>query len=455
MRKISLFLLLAFLSLALVPFMITSVFAERPIFVKIDGQLENFSKDPILENGTTLIPFRGIFGRLGYSVEWDTNGGIVTGTKGNHTIRLQAGSKVGAIDGLPRFLTAPPKIVDGTTYVPLRFVSEAAGWKVQWLSAERTVMIDSPVTSQSGSGAGQADSKAQAQTQLKEAPAFEFQGISLGDEERDVLQKLGKPARKDLSEYGFQWYIYNSDYAKYIQVGMKDGRVVAVYTNSLAWTSRDGIHIGSPRSDIVKVFGNSLDSIVYAGAGGKVELMFSDTNEIGRNLIDNRYYGFFFYDIEKNQTLTSIMLIDKDVESMFNPLNPPAGSELTASYEKEIFDLSNAIRTRMGKPAFRWDDQAATAARKHSRDMAVNHYFEHNDLQGNDPFVRMEKEGLAFSMAAENIAAGQRNAIFAHEAWMNSSGHRKNILSANERLGVGTAYDDKHRMFYTQDFYTP
>lgn len=451
MKKLLVFILLAILSWTFVPFLITSVFAERPIIVKIDGQLQNFSKSPLLENGTTLIPFRSIFGSLGYSVGWDPKWGIITGTKGKDTIRLQAGSKMALVNGVLSSLTVAPKIVDGTTYVPLRFVSEAAGCQVQWLSAGRTVVIDSPNPKQSDSG----PSAPPAQTQQKDALLFEFQGISLGDDEHTVLQKLGNPARKDLSEYGFQWYIYNGDYAKYMQVGMKDGRVVAVYTNSLAWTSRDGIQIGSPRSDIENTFGNSLDSIIYSGSGGKVELLFSDTTKMGLNLIDNRYYAFFFYDMEKNQTLTSIMLIDKDVETLFDPLNPPASSELTSSYEKEIFDLSNAIRVRMGKPAFRWDDLAAVAARKHSLDMAVNHYFEHNDLQGNSPFVRMEKEGLQFSMAGENIAAGQRNAIFAHEAWMNSSGHRKNILSDNERLGVGVTFDDRHQMFYTQDFYTP
>jgi uncharacterized protein YkwD len=110
---------------------------------------------------------------------------------------------------------------------------------------------------------------------------------------------------------------------------------------------------------------------------------------------------------------------------------------------------------RMGHKTFQWAVEAATSARKHSEDMGANNFFAHTNLQGNSPFDRMEAAGVTFSMAGENIAMGQQSAIYAHEGWMNSEGHRSNILTDFKRLGVGVAIGAKNRVYYSEDFYTP
>lgn len=128
---------------------------------------------------------------------------------------------------------------------------------------------------------------------------------------------------------------------------------------------------------------------------------------------------------------------------------------MRVSFERQVFDLANAVRVRFGKKAFIWSEQIAITARKHSKDMADHDYFAHTNLSGLSPFDRMEDDGIDYRSAAENIAAGQSSAIFAHEGWMNSKGHRVNILSVIEKLGVGVYLGGSYETYYTQNFYTP
>lgn len=67
----------------------------------------------------------------------------------------------------------------------------------------------------------------------------------------------------------------------------------------------------------------------------------------------------------------------------------------------------------------------------------------------------MSAAKVSYSTAGENIAAGQQSAIFAHEGWMNSAGHRRNILADFERLGVGVGFGGDMHTYYTENFYSP
>jgi uncharacterized protein YkwD len=87
--------------------------------------------------------------------------------------------------------------------------------------------------------------------------------------------------------------------------------------------------------------------------------------------------------------------------------------------------------------------------------MAVNQYFNHTNLEGESPFDRMEDDKINFRMAGENLAAGQNSSIFAHEGLMNSIGHRENKLQKDfEALGVGVAFDEESKPYYTENYLT-
>lgn len=278
-----------------------------------------------------------------------------------------------------------------------------------------------------------------------------IRGIAVGDAESDVLLKLGQPDRKDLSEYGFQWYIYNKDYTNYVQVGVQQGKVVGLYSNSSAWKSKHEIKVGSTLAETERQYGSSLTDIQK---GNTIYSIPRKAGELDVFLLDNAYTTLF-YDTHVNNTVTAVQQIAKSVELALKGYSGKPSKELSQSFERQDLDLVNAVRVRMGLKAFQWAEDAANSARKHSEDMKANDYFEHDNLQGDSPFDRMEAEGIKFGSASENIAAGQQSAIFAHEGWMNSTGHRTNILANYQKLGVGVAFGGTMGMYYTENFYTP
>ncbi len=132
---------------------------------------------------------------------------------------------------------------------------------------------------------------------------------------------------------------------------------------------------------------------------------------------------------------------------------PPSGN---AGYESQVVTLVNQERAKAGCPALTVDSRLVAAARGHSQDMATRNYFDHNTPDGVTPWTRITNAGYRYSMAAENIAEGQSTPASVMDAWMNSQGHRANILNCSLRnIGVGLAYNSRHTPYWTQDFGTP
>lgn len=282
--------------------------------------------------------------------------------------------------------------------------------------------------------------------------AFSALDISIGDSESSVIAKLGQPDRKDPSEYAFAWYIYNSDYSQYIQVGIHKGKVAALYSGADVWSSPKGIEIGTKDTTVERAFGKPLDRIQK----GNTYFLLRDKPESNQAvyLIDGAYTTFYFDRYDQNK-LMGLLLVDKAMEESFMDHYGKPNQELRSAYERQLFDLANVTRNTHKLKPFIWDETAAETARKHSRDMAEKDYFDHNNLQGQSPFDRMKSDGIKYSVAAENIAAGQSNAIATHADWMNSLGHRKNIMHDIKRLGIGVYFGGELFIYYTQNFYTP
>ncbi|SNR57527.1 CAP domain-containing protein [Blastococcus mobilis] len=123
---------------------------------------------------------------------------------------------------------------------------------------------------------------------------------------------------------------------------------------------------------------------------------------------------------------------------------PPAASPQTAQpagaseAEAQVLTLVNAERAAAGCRALVADPALAAVARAHSQDMRDRGFFSHTNPDDLSPFQRAERAGI--SARAENIARGQEDAAAVMDAWMNSSGHRANILNCGlTRLGVGVA----------------
>jgi uncharacterized protein YkwD len=124
----------------------------------------------------------------------------------------------------------------------------------------------------------------------------------------------------------------------------------------------------------------------------------------------------------------------------------------------QVVTLTNAERAKAGCGPLAVDATLTQVAQAHSQDMATNNYFDHNSQDGRSPFDRITAAGYRFSTAAENIAAGQKTPQDVMTSWMNSPGHRANILNcALHEIGVGyaTASSSTYGSYWTQDFGTP
>lgn len=103
-----------------------------------------------------------------------------------------------------------------------------------------------------------------------------------------------------------------------------------------------------------------------------------------------------------------------------------------------MFTLLNQERAANGAGALQCDAKAVLVARAHSQDMCDRHYFSHTTPEGKSPWDRLKEGGVSFSAAGENIAWGQTTPQQVHNAWMSSSGHKKNMLNPSwVRVGIG------------------
>lgn len=121
---------------------ITSV-AENNVTVVMDGQIQFFSQPAVIIDGSTMVPMRAIFEKLGAEIKWDGETRTVTATKGNTVIKLTLDRDIAYINGSPVKLTAKAQSLNGHTMVSLRFVSEALGASVKWDGSTMTAYIES------------------------------------------------------------------------------------------------------------------------------------------------------------------------------------------------------------------------------------------------------------------------------------------------------------------------
>lgn len=238
----------------------------------------------------------------------------------------------------------------------------------------------------------------------------------LGMTVTELTSLAGNPADTVLSTAGFDWMIFGTDsYLDFLIAGVSDGKVVALASGGKAF-SYMGKSAGAQG--------------VYANSN--VAKLYTDDNDNGilhAVLLTNRSYLY-------GGNVTSIEALRG--ESVVN------------------FHMTNAFRVYHGLKPFIWSEACAEAARLHSTDMAGQDYFSHMSLDGRSPFDRMQTQGISFQSAAENISAGNSLGIDAYDGWVNSAGHRNNMLGEYANLGVGAGYNGSstYDWYMTQDFFT-
>lgn len=133
-------------------------------------------------------------------------------------------------------------------------------------------------------------------------------------------------------------------------------------------------------------------------------------------------------------------------------VTPPQNAEGLTSDEQEVFDLINAQRTAAGLSALKVDSEVQNVARAKAQDMVDNNYFSHISPTYGSPFDMLKSYGIKYKAAGENIAGNSSNSG-AVNAWMNSEGHKANILSNNYNYtGIGVVSSPKYGKIYVQMF---
>lgn len=149
-------------------------------------------------------------------------------------------------------------------------------------------------------------------------------------------------------------------------------------------------------------------------------------------------------------------------------LNPAGGAEQTVSYitgpvsaaataaESEyayqVLAIMNQIRTENGLSVLATTQELMNTAQMRAEEITV--CYNHNRPDGSSCFTAFAQNGVSYRVAAENIAAGQNNPQYVMDCWMNSSGHRANILNpAYNHVGIGCCYsNDYYGIYWAQSF---
>jgi len=147
--------------------------------------------------------------------------------------------------------------------------------------------------------------------------------------------------------------------------------------------------------------------------------------------------------IEANPQISNINLIYPGQK-----INIPSSQNYTV--EQEVIRLVNVERAKAGLSSLKYDWELARVAEYKSQDMHDKKYFSHTSPTYGSPFTMLKNFGISYKSAGENIAMGQRSAQEVVKAWMNSEGHRANILNKNyTHIGIGYVKDGH---YWTQMF---
>ncbi len=137
-------------------------------------------------------------------------------------------------------------------------------------------------------------------------------------------------------------------------------------------------------------------------------------------------------------------------------INIPSNAEVSdpsdiRNLENEVIRLVNVERVKNGRSSLVENTEVSKVARIKSQDFINNNYFSHNSPTYGTPFEMLNSFGITFTSAAENIASGHKSAAEVMKSWLNSPGHKENILNSKyNQIGVGVAKDKNNNLYWTQ-----
>ena len=285
-------------------------------------------------------------------------------------------------------------------------------------------------------------------------------GLLIGKNLAVLEKELGKPQRIDESMYDYQWYIYNLDYTRYVQVGVEKNRVVTVFAMGENLDVAP-FEIGQPVEEIFNTqYIDTNVNIEVNGNSYRFELNDTDLNlrpivklgDVFVQLYIDRFTGYLssvrFLNTETLIKQRPYELVYRG--TLIKPVEPSENlwEAIETGTEQEIFDLTNVLRIRHNLKPLKWDEATAEVAYGHSKDMSENNNFSHTSKKFGSLADRLKTAKVAYQTAGENIAANYTDGPAVVEGWLNSKAHRESLLNKDfSHLGVGV-----YKKYYTQNY---
>src|SRR5699024_4604814 len=273
--------------------------------------------------------------------------------------------------------------------------------------------------------------------------------------DEDLIRTFGEPDRKDLSAYGYEWWVYTNHENYVYQFGVMDNRIETIYVigDDQERASYEMLHekytfvaeVPYEQGESYYTFRLTQEDLE------RRPLAKADHDTFIQFYMDTFTDNLFAYRIISGNTLLTQR--PYEIEYVGTLPEQPNLSEkdwakVEEGMEQQIFDVTNVIRSQHELSPLKHDSNAQRTAYAHSKDMSKNNYFSHTSLNGDRLKERLEAEEVLYMHAAENIAAGYIDALSSMEGWLNSKSHRKTLLNSNyTHLGVGV-----YRFYYTQNF---
>ncbi|MDY6899715.1 MAG: CAP domain-containing protein, partial [Cyanobacteriota bacterium] len=312
----------------------------------------------------------------------------------------------------------------------------------------------------------------------------------------------------ELKDAGFS---YSDAYEHFVSVGLHDGlrasefiekdragndlnnaRTIAldsgeiIFRDSIGNSDADdfyNLNLNNPNSNLeITINGSSANvDLELLDSSGEIiaRAANSDNNSefLGINNLENgTYYIRVFEGVEADDTNYNLSLsitpIDTESETIVLDKSSPVPSTATSSVSNspqssqtidplvaEVVALTNSYRAQHGLQPLTLNTSLSTSAQTHSQDMALADFFSHTGSNGSRVSERTKSAGYESSYVGQNIAAGQITAEEVVRGWMNSPGHRENILNPNyKEIGIGYYYlandtgEVNYNRYWTQDF---
>ncbi|WP_047984580.1 CAP domain-containing protein [Ornithinibacillus californiensis] len=285
----------------------------------------------------------------------------------------------------------------------------------------------------------------------------------IGNNSKDLLAELGEPKRKDLSSYGYTWWVYTKDQTQYIQFGIMNDEIQTIFATgneiSIAPLSiGESIESVGQKLELTDEITYSKGISTYTFILDEEDLRMRPLVKLADNLFLQLYFDTFTEKLSSVRLLTGEILLTQKPYGLRYRGKLPDPPNLTSKewkqveygMEQQIFDITNVIRNSFERSTLSWEEKVSEVAYLHSMDMAKNNYFSHYSQNGEGLKERLEEKDVYYFAAGENIAAQYVDAAAAVEGWLNSEGHREALLHDDyTHLGVGV-----YRLYYTQNFLT-